>query len=186
MLAKCVRVITIPPVMATVLTILMRVFAGAFPGVSLYLTILYLAVLPTLAYPLSCLIPALKKRGRSAQRDLALALSLLGYMASVLTGALMGLGKTEMTIAFTYLITACVMLAFQVFFDEKVSGHASGFSGPVCMLALTVSRFFIFLYLLLIPVYLSSIKLKRHTKKEFLLGTLIPVATELVLVYCVS
>ncbi len=64
----------------------------------------------------------------------------------------------------------------------KISGHACGIAGPVALL------FYFGLYvqavvgiLLTVPVYISSLKTKRHTLPQLIGGSLVPIAAILIL-----
>ena len=55
--AKAIRILTIPPIMAALMPILLRAMRGYFPGAALWLTILFLSILPTLSYLVWAAIP---------------------------------------------------------------------------------------------------------------------------------
>lgn len=70
--AKIIRIITVPPVMVLLLlTLLFTVRSDIFSGTGPFaLSIVFLAGIPILAYPLSILIPSVREKGRDGQRKL--------------------------------------------------------------------------------------------------------------------
>ena len=80
-----------------------------------------------------------------------------------------------------YLCSGLQTAIFTKYLGIKSSGHAAGTVGPLSILALRLSPWFALGYLILIPVYWSSLKLKRHTLKELLWGTFSTIALALVL-----
>ncbi len=179
--AKAIRVLTTAPVFAFILcTLLYFLLNGAFASLRHYLAaIFFLTVLPVLAYPIAALIPPLRKKGRDGQRNLAIAFSVLGYIGGFLYAVLGGGAAVEKVLFGTYLISG-VTLAVCTLLHYKASGHACGCSGPVAMLSVFVCPWFLFGYLLLTPVIWSSVKLKRHTATQLLVGSVIPVLAMLI------
>ena len=72
--AQAVRILTTPPVFSALMCTLLYVLVpGSFASLGHYLlAIVCLSLLPVLAYPVSYLIPALRRGGRKTQRNLAL------------------------------------------------------------------------------------------------------------------
>ena len=71
--AKIIRIISIPPVMVSVMFIFLILFRYDIfnSPVDIVIDIAMLGVLPVLAYPISKLIPQLAEKGRDGQRKLA-------------------------------------------------------------------------------------------------------------------
>lgn len=179
--AKAIRVITTAPIFAALLCTLLYVLVpNSFASpLHFVLALGYLSVLPVLAYPISAVIPALRRKGRDGQRNLAIALSIVGYLGGFLTGLLFGGTPTECVLFGTYLCSG-TLLALCTLLHFKASGHACGCSGPVAMLSVYICPWFLFGYLLLTPVIWSSVKLKRHTVSQLLVGSVIPVLALLI------
>lgn len=177
--ATIIRTLTAAPIMALCLVVILRFARPDFFINELHfgLFIFFLALLPALSYLLSRTIPALKKGGRNAERNLAIVFSVLGYVGAFIT-ALIGGTTNERVLAATYLFSALIT-AILTLAKFKSSGHACALSGPVAMLCYSVNFWFAFGYLLLIPVYVSSIKLGRHTFLQLLAGTVVPVISML-------
>lgn len=175
-IAKTIRVLTTAPLLAVLLcTLLLVLLPGSFASTVHYFAALgFLTAAPLLAYPISCAIPSLRKKGRDGQRNLALAFSLAGYIGGFLFAMLDGGTATEKVLFGTYLISGvgiavCTLLRF------KASGHACGCSGPIAMLALYANPWFLIGYALLTPVFWASKKLGRHSAAQFVAGAVIPV-----------
>lgn len=174
--AKVIRILTTAPVFAALLCTLLYVLVpNSFASPLHYVLALgYLSVLPVLAYPISAAIPALRRKGRDGQRNLAIVLSICGYLGGFLTALLLDGTPTECVLFGTYLCSG-TLLALCTVFHFKASGHACGCSGPNAMLSLFVSPWFMLGYLLLTPIFWASRKLGRHSVPQLLVGTAIPV-----------
>lgn len=172
--AKVIRVFTIPPIMAALLPILLRVMRGFFPGAALGLTILFLSVLPTLSYLVWAAVPGLRAQGRGMQRKLAVAFSVVGYVAGTAYCLGAGLGRVETIIYLTYLFSGALIAVFSACLHVKSSGHACGMAGPILVLGLEASPWFFLGFALLGVVFWSSLRLRRHTAQELILGAATP------------
>ena len=176
-----VRVITLPPFMAGLAVLLLHRACGLFPGPALGAALFMLTLLPLLPYPICLLIPSLRYRGRFIQRGMAVAFSVAGYLAGTVYCLCRGLTGAELTIFLSYLFSGIIIAVLSGCFHFKCSGHASGLAGPLTLLCLRVSPLFLMGYGLLIPVFISSLQLKRHTKEELMAGALTPSAILLLL-----
>ena len=165
--AQAVRILTTPPVFSALMCTLLYVLVpGSFASLGHYLlAIVCLSLLPVLAYPVSYLIPALRRGGRKTQRNLALVFSVLGYLEKVVFGTYLISGTT---------LAVCTLLHF------KASGHTCGCSGPIAALSIFINPWFLVGYVLLTPIIWSSIRLKRHTALQLLAGCVIPVLAMLI------
>lgn len=86
-----------------------------------------------------------------------------------------------MLVYLCYIFSGTLIAIFTKCLKIKSSGHAAGTAGPITILVLRVSPWFFLGYLLLIPVYCSSLRLKRHTMKELLWGTAYPIVAAIAL-----
>ena len=175
---KMIRRFTVPPVFAAVLLLTVYI---AYPDVfgnlwMLLAGLLFLSVLPTLAYPLQKYIPRFKDRGREGQRTLAMLFSFVGYLFGTAVSFLFSESVVLKIIYLEYLLCGIGMLLLNKLFHLRASGHACGIVGPVIML------FYLGLYIpaavgaaLIVPVYLSSVKTREHTPVQLLGGSAIPV-----------
>lgn len=175
--AKIIRVITIPPVMAAVLcTLLFCAMPGAFKdGLHYSMAMVFLVLLPMSAYPVSVIIPSLRRGGRSSQRSLSIVFSVAGYTLGAVFAFLSGGTDIEKTLFLTYLLSGVFTAICSFAFKFKASGHACGVSGPAAMLVHYLGAPYIVGFALLIAVFISSIKLKRHTIAQLFGGSVIPI-----------
>lgn len=122
-------------------------------------------------------IPHFRDKGRDGQRSLAMIFSAVGYLLGTLTAFLTGAPIELKILYLEYLLCGVAMLVLNKVFKLKASGHACGIVGPVLMML--YFRMFIPAVagmFLILPVYVSSLKTKRHTGPQLLGGSLIPLA----------
>lgn len=179
-LAKLIRVLTTAPVFAALLCVLLyALLPESFASTRHFLyALFFLTLFPLSAYPIAALLPPIRKKGRDGQRNLSVVFSVLGYIGGFLYALLGGGTSTEKVLFGTYLISGlCIGLTTLLHF--KASGHACGCSGPLAMLTVFVSPWFLCAYPLLTPIFWASKKLGRHSAPQLLVGTLIPIAAML-------
>ncbi len=174
-IAHAVRIISVPPVMVAVLIVLLfclrdDIFATTWEMV---VSLLGLTVLPILAYPLSVMIPAIRRKGRDGQRSLAMYLSAVGYLGAFLYGLATGVGAGLMAVYTGYTLSVIILLIANKVFHVRASGHACSVSGPLVYTGYFLGVWGIAVGVVLWGVILwASLLMKRHTLKEFILGTL--------------
>ena len=174
-IAHAVRIVTIPPVMVGILLVLVFTLRDDVITTAAAMTasLLGLTVLPILAYPVSFAVPALRRKGREGQRTVAMYFSTVGYVAVFVYGLIAEVGVSLMHIYAGYLISVIIILVSNKVFKVRVSGHACSVSGP-----LVYSGFFLGWWGIAVgavcwgAILWASLVMKRHTFKEFLLGTL--------------
>lgn len=173
--AHTVRVVTIPPVMATLLIVLYAVNRNIFITAGDIVTaVLFLVVVPVISYPFCRIVPRLHAGGRKTQRDMAFVFSAAGYLIAVLTGLALHRPSDQIFIYLTYMLSVLLLAAVNRFLHFKASGHACSMIWPI----LLCGHFYrlpglLTGGLLYITVLWSSVKTKRHTAPEFLTGSLI-------------
>lgn len=172
-IAKVVRIISVPPVMITVLIGILVRFRPQFfqNAVEIVMLILMLGILPVLAYPLQKILPAYREKGREGQRNLAFVLNMAGYSAAFIWAVVTKASDQVMMICATYFFSVLLLIICNKLIHFRASGHASSFTGPlifmVCFMGLkTLLPCIIFAALIL----WSSLTLKRHTRKELMGG----------------
>ena len=126
--------------------------------------------------PISILYSRLEGAGSHWATPLAVIFPVVGYLAGLCYCMLSRGNHTEYMVYLCYLCSGLLTAFFTKCLGIKSSGHAAGTVGPISVLTLHVSPWFALAYLLLIPVYWSSLKLKRHTLKELLWGTCYSIA----------
>ena len=173
--AHVIRVVCVPPVMVGILLVLLfalrdDVFATPL---EMAVSLLGLTVLPILAYPVSAMVPAIRKKGREGQRSLAMYFSTVGYVGVFVYGLVAGVGTGLMHIYTGYLLSVIIILIGNKVFKVRISGHACSVSGPT-----VYSAYFLGIWGIIVGVLCwgailwASLVMKRHTLKEFILGTL--------------
>ena len=105
-IAKAIRVLSVPPVMVSVL-ILILAFSkdGIFRStLEIVITIVLLGFVPILAYGLQKILPGFKEQGREGQRKLAFITNLVGYSAAFLWALIADVENALLLICSTYLL----------------------------------------------------------------------------------
>lgn len=172
--AKIIRVVTVPPVLLTILILLLWIGREDIfhSGAEAWLSWLLLGGIPLLAYPLQPMLPGFRKQGREGQRRLAFLLNAVGYTSAMIIGYVMNLSKHLKLIFATYFLSLVILIICNLL-HIRASGHACGVSGPLVLLVYFIG------WKALIPclavgaaVVWSSLTLKRHTGRDLLLGAL--------------
>jgi hypothetical protein len=176
-LAKLIRTLTIAPVGALVLVSVLYFDKGASFGniISYLLSIIYLTVLPVLAYPLQPYIPGFRDKGREGQRNLAIIMATIGYLCGILTLLFMKATKMLWMVYLVYFFSGIGIALFNKILKIRASGHACGIVGPIALASYFIGiRGILTGVIIFFLVCWSSIKLKRHTISQLLWGSLIP------------
>ena len=174
-IAHTVRIVSVPPVMVGILLtllLLLRDDVFATP-VEFMASLTGLTILPVLAYPVSVMIPVLRRKGREGQRTLAMYVSTVGYVGVFVYGLIAQVGTGLMHIYAGYLFSVIIILVSNKVFKVRISGHACSVSGP-----LVYSGYFLGVWGILVGavcwgvILWASLVMKRHTFREFVFGTL--------------
>lgn len=175
MVSKIIRILTVPPILALlVFTYLLICVPGIFLHITDYImAVSFISIFPSLAYILQ--VP-LKKwfPGRDGQRTLAMILSVAGYICGLSTSLLLHQSPQLIFIYLTYFICGLIILVSSKVFHFKLSGHAVGAAGPVAILIMFRQWIFLIGIPILICVFLSSYRLKRHTLAQIISGIILP------------
>ena len=85
-LNKIIRVVTTAPIMAFVLlTVLYFLRGDIFRSIYDYIwAVVFLTILPIMAYPIQPIVPGFRDKGRTGQRNLAIIMAVLGYIAGII------------------------------------------------------------------------------------------------------
>ena len=168
------RAATVPPVTAAILVIVLYLAdTDVFRSwLDVAATVFCLSVLPTLAYPLSAVIPRLHARGREGQRDFAFLLSCVGYIAATVYSAAMHRSRGLIFICAIYLFSVLLLLIANKLLNLRASGHACGATGPLLIGVYYFKMLgFIIAALIYALMLWASLRIKRHTAKELFFGT---------------
>ncbi len=182
--ASVLRIMTIPPLMALfLLTILL--FKQQMNIFTFIILLLFLAIFPSLSYLIEKVFKIYKKiskeeNDRVCYRNLAIIISLISYTIIFVFVLFNNYSTLVKQLVSTYFLSGILMFISTFALKVKSSGHMCGFSGPVTFLSVTISYYFLLLYLLIILVIWSSLKLKRHTIIEIILGFFIPIISFLI------
>lgn len=172
-IAKITRIITVPPIMILgLIIILSSLRKDIFQNTTqIIISILFLGIVPILAYPLQPILPKFKDKGREGQRELAFILNIAGYILAVIIGYFMGVGSNLQFIYNTYLISVILLTIINKGFHIRASGHACSATGPLLFLV------YLFGFKAIVPCIIvgaltiwASLTLKRHTKKDITMG----------------
>ena len=173
--AKIVRIISVAPVPAACLFVLMYTYGRMNSIAELICGLLTISLLPLTAYPLQNLIPHFKSKGREGQRTLAMIMSTAGYVLAVSASLAFGFSESSRAVFLTYLLSGISLLIINKLFKFRASGHACGLAGPMGVIAYLAGPLgFAACGAVLLLVLWSSLKLRSHTAAQFLVGALIP------------
>ena len=178
--AKLVRVLTVPPVMALFLTTALYIALGraAFAAPIRYFEAVFtLTLLPVIPYGLCALIPSWKKQGRKLERTLGIVFSLIGYIMGTLFALLGGGSRIELILYLTYIMSGLLLGVLTFVFRFKASGHTCGAAGPFAMLAYLFGPLWLIGYAVMVPIFASSLRLRRHTVAQLLAGAVVSVSS---------
>ncbi len=178
-IAHIIRIISVPPVLATALVVLLAtqrddIFTSASEGV---ITFICLAIFPVLAYPLAAIIPSLREKGRDGQRNTAFITCFAGYIISCLYASLLPHTTHFKMLCFTYLISTIILTILNKVIHIRASGHACAVAGPIVLAAIYLGSLWVIIGIVSYALILwASLKTHRHTLSEFIWGSLSSVA----------
>ena len=162
-LAKAIRVISAPPFAAAAFALILY-FNPAGAIVRRDQLVACLSVGPVLAYPISAVLHT----GREKQRVIAMYISLLSYGILLVWSLICPNGNEFRFVCMTYFMSVIMLIVFNRLLHVRSSGHSCSVSGPGLLLC-------IFFGAKGIPgcalIFWASVETKRHTPKEFILGT---------------
>lgn len=173
-IAKVIRIITVPPVMVAALLTLLFFTDDVFPApLDYWLTLLFLAVVPMLAYPAQLLVSRWRAGGRKTQRLLAFVFSFVGYSAAVIVSIVRNAIPNLLYISGVYLASVILLTLFNCFTPWHASGHSCSTAGPILLVCLFSGWYAVPVGLVIFGAsFWASVYMKRHTVREFLLGAL--------------
>lgn len=173
--AKIIRVVTVPPVMAAwlILTLWLGGNAIVRTASEAAVSIVFLSLLPLMAYPIAAVIPDLRKKGRDGQRNTAFVLSLAGYIGGWVYGRFFDDDPVLLFIFGVYLFSVVILLVFNKLLRLRASGHACSVSGPILVICFVLRGWWIPVCAAVFAAsFWSSVRSGRHTAGEYLLGVL--------------
>ena len=191
-LAYAIRKLTLAPLLAAFMLIYLysvqpEIFFTVPVGKSIHVLIrqlLFLSLFPLLAYPMQPLIPAFRDKGRDGQRHLAMLFAFAGYLLNCILNTCMDTPKELRWIGWVYLLSGIMILLLNRLCGFRASGHAAGV-GAVAGIPVVLGHqnALIVSLPLLLCVCWASIKMKRHTLSQFIVGLVIPIGLMILLTY---
>lgn len=173
MLAKGVRVLTVPPLLITGMLIILAVSLDNFCGsvAQMVLAVILLGLVPILAYPIQKILP----RGgdvREEQRNMAFVLTFTGYLTALVCSVVGNCGEELQYIIVTYFISMTLLVFLNKALHVRASGHACSVTGTLYFLSFFLGRqAVVFCICIAAAVVWSSLRLKRHTIQEIFWGS---------------
>lgn len=174
-----IRKITVAPILAAVMLITVWFSYSAVFGspAAFAYSLLFLTVLPVMAYPMQKYIPGFKDRGREGQRSLAMIFAVAGYVLGCIANLFFRSAKGVWVVYLEYLLSGILIFLFNKILHVKLSGHACGVIGPMMLLLyFKIYPAAVLSLAVAVLVYLSSLKTKRHTARQLAGGSAVPVA----------
>ena len=173
--AKLIRTITVPPILALSMLLILRcAFVDQFATIPILLgAALFLVAVPICAYPAAKVKGGNGETVRNRQRQLAFGFNLLGYAGAFIWGLLMNGSHMLLTVLTAYLIAVLLLTVLNKVFHIKASGHACSCVLPYLFLIYWLGlKAIIPCVLFYIAEFWASMVLKRHTAREFFLGSI--------------
>lgn len=174
-IAKIIRVITIPPVLVIVLLSSLYITQEDFYANTgeFLLSVVFLMVIPILAYPISYLIPSIRAKGRSEQRKLAFICAIIGYFFAFTYSIVVPVSPELRFLFITYFLSIIMLTLFNKVISLHASGHACSITGPLVLMTYFIGwKWLLPCLLVFILIIWSSLVLKRHTIRELFFGSL--------------
>lgn len=173
-----IRKITVAPIMADIFLICMIIHIfWVFGDILRWVyCLIFIGVFPLFAYPMQKYIPKFRDKGRRGQRILAMIFAVTGYVLGCLCNLIFSSSVGVWVIFLEYLLSGLIVFIFNKLFKLKISGHACGIAGPIALFlyfGLYVQAVIGMLFF--VAVYISSLRIKRHTIWQLLGGSAIPI-----------
>lgn len=178
-LAHVIRVVSIPPVMVSALILVLALFADGFFDSSLDILcmLVFLAMIPLAAYPLSWILPRVREKGREGQRNLAFILTGVGYVLGWIYAKGVSTNRQQLLVYTIYLLSLVLLLLWNKVFRLRASGHGCSVTGPVVLAGFYLGLVGIIVGIACyLVIFWASVTAKRHKWDEFLGGSVLCIA----------
>lgn len=172
--AKIIRVISAPPLMALCLILLLKESnTHIFTDITdVIFSIIFLSVVPVSGYLIQKMIPDLNRTGRDGQRKIAFLFNLVSYTAAFLYGIIKNVNEKQMLIYGVYFLSVVFLTVINKGMHIKASGHASAITGPIILLIYFNGIKWLFPCGFIYGIInWASLTLKRHSRREIAIGT---------------
>lgn len=188
-IAKILRVISIPPVVVAILILVLSIFRKDIfrNKIDIVMPIMFLGMLPILAYPFQKIIPRYRDLGREFQRKLAFIFASIGYPFSLAWSILCNASYQLVVLCSTYFLSLVLLIFCNKIIRIKASGHSCSMAGPLSMLIYWVDWKFLFpFFIYSLLVFWSSLYLKRHNVKDLIIGVVIGLSSFVISIFGVN
>ncbi len=177
---KLIRGITIPPIVAGVMVLLLYFASHSIDLKDFVIAEICLVFIPFLAYPYGIIAHG-NKDVRETQRNAALILSGVGYAVGFVCTFIFSSSIAMRVLFSAYIISIAGLLFINKVIKFKASGHSCSTTAPIVMLTWQMGTIAVIPGVLLITaVYFSSLKLKRHTLTQLIVGSFISLVAAIV------
>lgn len=176
-LAKVTRILTMPPIMALGLILILYfseldIFNNC---IDLLILILFIVIIPPFAYPLQKKFVIFKGDMRVQERKLAIIFSFVSYAILLIYALFYKTTFLYKVVSTTYFISGLLIFISSFISKNNASGHMCGVCGPVALSFYFLGEKWSIAFILLVFVGWSSLYLKRHTFVQLIRGSLIPI-----------
>ena len=146
--------------------------------------LVWLVLVPVSAYPVSRIWNK-GENSRDKERNLAFVMNLAGYVLALLTGIFGNAGEMLRMILWGYFLAVIFLTLLNRLGHIRASGHACSCTLPYLFFGRFLGiRAAVACAGLWAAEFWASVRLKRHTVKEFLLGSLTAAGTFVLAVCC--
>lgn len=181
--AKIIRIFSIPSlfVLMTLLTAFLKSEEIIESTGQFFISLFFLGVVPVMSYIVHALVPALRRRGRECQRNMAFAFTAIGYIAGIIYAFTADVSAGLKEIFLGYFLSYVLLLIMNKAFKFRSSGHAAGIAGPLLYMVYFAGWATLPVCAALFTVvFWASLRTGRHTKNEFISGSLCSAAAFIV------
>lgn len=173
--AEIIRIITIPPIEALVMLLILYGGRREEFGTSgnLLMALLFLTVIPIASYPIAS-GKKNREENRNHQRKMAFIFNFVSYLTVMLLGYCMGCSRMLQWILNDYFLAVMILTIINKVFKIRASGHACSCTLPYLILSYYLGWVAVIICMVFyLAEFWASVVLKRHTVKEFLLGSVV-------------
>lgn len=178
------RILTMPPIVTGGTVFLLYYYSHIMTWHEMLMSELFFLILPALAYPVSLFIPG-KMDMRTKQRSTALVFSLIGYALGFIWTLLSPHSEIINILFGSYIISVIALIICTKLLKFRASGHACSTTAPAVLLPWHFGLIAVIpCTLLILAVYNSSLKLKRHSLAQLFAGSAISIGASIICIIC--
>ena len=173
--AKIIRIITVPPLLALLLITYLYFGATGYFNMPVEAVIMAFCIVicPLIAYPVCFFVPSLRRLGREKERSTAFITTTVGYVFLLPFIFFAGITDKLAIICLTYVLSVVFLLIFNKIIGLRASGHACGVFGPLLVFIYAGGAYMVIPVIILSAMTIwSSLVLGRHSVSELVLSAL--------------